>query len=145
MNIYRSEISFTISIRIFHWSPSKFSNWMHFLIKFNFIHPSKWHFLIKLMKIIEETVNSCRLPWDQRTIRGYIGETVFSVISSSLYLHTNVVFLTFFIAICEFNQAFSNYFDALIAQFHSTNEFKGAKSLLCYIIRYHVSIKRYDY
>lgn len=90
-----------------------------------------------------EIILNCRLPWDQRSLSGWIYETVFSVISSSLYLHINVVFLTFFIAICEFNQSFSEYFDALLKEIPKMESRKQLKKLLCDIIQYHVSIKRY--
>lgn len=84
-----------------------------------------------------------RLPWNQQTLRGWIYETIFSVISSSLYLHTNMVFLAFFIAICEFHQAFLKYFRALMKKIQTADEKKHIKSLLCDVIHYHVSIKRY--
>lgn len=103
---------------------------------FEVLFMSVGHFLWASIKI------PFRLPWDQQTLRGWINETIFSVISSSLYLHTNVVFLTFFIAICEFHQAFSTYFIALLKLVQRCNGSKKAKPLLCYIIRYHVSIKR---
>lgn len=83
------------------------------------------------------------MPWDQQSLRGWIGETVFSVISSSLYLHTNMVFLTFYIAICEFHQAFVEYFADLMKQIQGVNESSRVKLMLCNVIRYHISIKRY--
>lgn len=84
-----------------------------------------------------------RLPWDQQTLRGWICETVFSVISSSLYLHTNMVFLTFYIAICEFHQAFVRYFADLMKQIQNVNGNGRVKLMLCNVIRCHISIKRY--
>lgn len=83
-----------------------------------------------------------RLPWNQHTVRGWIYETVFSVISSSLYLFTNVVFLTFFIGICEFHRGFLNYFDVLVTRIKNGSDNQNIKTLLCDTITYHIAIKR---
>lgn len=93
-----------------------------------------------------------RLPWDQHTIRGWIGETVFSVISSSLYLFTNVVFLTFFIGICEFHRAFLHYFNELVMKIEDAidNDYNlnsksqsDIRTMLCDTINFHIAIKRF--
>lgn len=83
------------------------------------------------------------LPWNQQTIRGWIYETVFSVISSSLYLLTNVVFLTFFVAICEYHQAFLHYLKALLKEIKNVKDKSQVKVLLCDIIHFNISSKRY--
>lgn len=103
------------------------------------------------LKIDFQPISSIfRLPWNQHTVRGWIGETVFSVISSSLYLFTNVVFLTFFIGICEFHRAFLEYFNALMIEVDNPNGNEcpnshgcDIKTMLCNIINFHVAIKRF--
>lgn len=87
-----------------------------------------------------------RLPWNQRIVRGWIGETVFSAISSSLYLFTNVMFLSFFIGICEFHRAFLDYFNGLVIKVENINrhaEGPDIRTMLCDIIDFHVAIKRF--
>lgn len=85
----------------------------------------------------------CRLPWNQRSLLGWFYETIFSVVSSSLYLHTNVVFLTFFIAICEFHRAFLSYFVITMQKNQNMNDKNRIKRLLCDVIQYHISTKKY--
>lgn len=104
---------------------------------------SLWNFMFLFVKWIP--TNLFRLPWNQHTVRGWIGETVFSVISSSLYLFTNVVFLTFFIGICEFHRAFLQYFVGLTMKIENSvgNDGRDMKTKLCDIINFHIAIKRF--
>lgn len=94
------------------------------------------------MNQIKLTLSIFRLPWNQHTFRGWIGETIFSVISSSLYLFTNVVFLTFFMACCEFHRALLNYFEVLLQRVRKAKDPREAKELLCDSIQFHVLAKK---
>lgn len=103
-----------------------------------------WYLILPSF-VKSERRSAFRLPWNQHTIRGWIGETVFSVISSSLYLFTNVVFLTFFIGICEFHRAFLHYFNVLVITVDNTKDTSDSdiETMLCNIIEFHVAIKRF--
>lgn len=55
-----------------------------------------------------------RLPWNQNTILGWIGEIIFSLCMCSAYLTMNYGMLAFFMAIGEFHLAFRTHFQRLL-------------------------------
>lgn len=51
-----------------------------------------------------------RLPWDQRTLIGWIGLNLYSAAAAPFYLIINYAFLAFFIGVCEQQFAFYEFF-----------------------------------
>lgn len=83
------------------------------------------------------------LPWNQRTLSGWIGLNIFSMFAAPLYLFINYAFLSFFIGICEHHQAFYKYFKASIQKLNATTEvdYVQRKCQLVNLIRFHKSTR----
>lgn len=83
----------------------------------------------------------CRsLPWNQNTIFGWIGDTIFSILVSSSYLILNYGVLSFFMAIDEFHRAFPANFLKLLTSANMKS--RHMKVALRDSIRFHNLCKR---
>lgn len=90
-----------------------------------------------------------RLPWDQNTVIGGIAEMIISFSTGFFYMFINATFLTFFISIGEFHQAFSEHYCNAVKvmkelaadvqmTFKKTGEIKG---MFLNLIQFHVRVK----
>lgn len=80
------------------------------------------------------------LPWNQRTLIGWIALNIFSCFAALFYLIINYSFLAFFIGICEHHHAFFKSFKVSIGQL---DEYFGSnvnktKSKLVELIHFHI-------
>lgn len=57
---------------------------------------------------------SCSLPWNQSTILGWLGETIYSLIVCVSFLTLNYGVLSLFMAIGEFHQSFQLHFQQIL-------------------------------
>lgn len=57
-----------------------------------------------------------RLPWDQKTLAGWIALNVYGVNNGLFYLFINGSILSFFIGICFHQEALFKYFKALVRE-----------------------------
>lgn len=83
-----------------------------------------------------------RLPWDQQTTSGYIGEMGYCLIKGSVYAFANAALLLFFISLCLYHQAFYRRFEQLVHQIDDVKENPSARIPYIYeSIRFQNTIK----
>lgn len=78
-----------------------------------------------------------RIFFNQTSLSGKIGGTIYCLTSSSLYLVQNGAIILLFIGLCEQQRAFSEQFRYKIQHFDKEN----AKNSLKEIIEFHIAIK----
>lgn len=86
-----------------------------------------------------KTVNNFRLPWNQRTLFGWIGLNLFSAAAAPFYLIINYAFLAFFIGICEQHRAFYLHFGTSVQKLDemAQTDSPNIKLQLCKLIQFH--------
>lgn len=84
------------------------------------------------------------LPWDQRTLHGWIALNIFSFFAASFYLIIDYSFLAFFIGICEHHYAFFKSFGASVRQLdeHSGSNVIETKAKLVKLIHFHILARK---
>lgn len=92
---------------------------------------------------------SCfRLPWDQFTTIGWIFEQIYCDITLVPYLLVILLFLTFFVSICEYHRAFYELFQSQIDEVNfevlgnSYQTYYYVKKSLRKSIFFHISVKK---
>lgn len=93
-------------------------------IIFMYLNPQKFNKFIR------------RLPWNQRTLIGWIGLNVLSCFAAGFYLFINYAFLAFFVGICENHLAFHTYFKESIEKLHLQPK-SSHKSQFIELIKFH--------
>lgn len=87
-----------------------------------------------------------RLPWNQRTVFGWIGLMILSMLAPTQYLFVNGTFLLLFIAIYEQHCAFFRQFRVLghmlSENIRKKRKSKDIKMQLCELIEFHISVKK---
>lgn len=81
-------------------------------------------------------------PWNQTTPIGYLAELCFHLVSAQVYLLSNGIFLLLFISICWNHRTFYIMFQHSIDGLSQTKK-ETDKVLLCDLIRFHMSIKKW--
>lgn len=83
-----------------------------------------------------------RLPWDQQTLSGYIGEMAYCLTKGLAYAFSNAALLLFFISMCLYHQALYKRFEQLVHQMDAIKEDPNARVQLIYeSIRFQNTIK----
>lgn len=124
---------------------------MYVLLSFVFffcIHTLLWFF--NFLSIYWFHVHVHRLPWNQKTIAGWLVEVVYSIFAAASLSFINPAFLTFFISICEYHGAFSEMFQHQlndIDQITRNNAYNitKVKQLLFKTVSMHVSAKKWGF
>lgn len=83
------------------------------------------------------SVNS--LPWNQKTFPGWMGLNFISALAAGIFIVIAYAFLSFFVAIYNFQEAFYNHYKALIREM---DEIEDANYLelslqIVKLVRYH--------
>lgn len=92
------------------------------------------------LKIIQfETVIS--LPWNEKTLAGYIVEIGVSYLLCAGYFLSYGQIVMLFIAMCLFHRAFSEMFQQFLLDSNHSDENRNDKMLICQLIRFHISTK----
>lgn len=101
------------------------------------------------MKNVKLSTFSCsRLPWNEETIIGYIAEILFNIMGCEVYYIANGATTLLFISMCLYNRAFLEMVQSMLHNLNNTdhkpNDRKqNDRKLLCKLIEFHVSVKRY--
>lgn len=84
------------------------------------------------------------LPWDQHTSYGWFAEVVGSWAFATSYLSVDSAFLTLFMSICEFHNAFFKMFQFKVGQLSENNSIQknDVRKILHDAIFIHVSAER---
>lgn len=84
-----------------------------------------------------------RLPWNQTTLHGYLGEAGSITIFGDVYASECFTLLMFFVSICLHHQAFYKMFKHWIDQRNRQERNNSDEVFLCDLIRFHIMIKAY--
>lgn len=87
------------------------------------------------------------LPWNQLTLIGWSFETAFSLLAGCSYFLINSTFISFFIGLCLYHEAFLNHIREMVGKIKNDDvktaqSYYNVKSLLVNIIRFHNSAQR---
>lgn len=90
---------------------------------------------------------SFSLPWNQRTLLGWIALNIFSAGAAPFYLIINYSFLAFFIGICEHHRVFSEFFGVLVNELNDENNMNAtqSKEFLVELIYFNNMARKYVY
>lgn len=86
------------------------------------------------------------LPWNQKTVPGWIADCIFDSIVAIFYFIVNYGILVFFLAICEFHSGFLLYYSELLKSLEAaltTKKENEIRVILCDAICFHVTVKTY--
>lgn len=83
------------------------------------------------------------LPWDQRTLIGYVGEIIFVVFTSSNYMICNAPIILLFISICLHHQAFYKIFQHSLNKLDLPDKNINNRKFICDLVRFHTSVTEY--
>lgn len=83
------------------------------------------------------------LPWDQTTFAGYLAEMCLSIPFAAWYYLLKGVSILFFISLCYHHEAFYKILQRSVHILNTVNNYRDQKILLCNIIRFHNSAKRW--
>lgn len=99
----------------------------------------KWEHLNKY------TWNYCtyRLPWDTKTLPGYIAEICVEAIVSVYFMIASFTPIVLFISINLHHQAFYKMVQHSIGELDSSDRNQNDQQLLCELIRFHMSAKEW--
>lgn len=82
-----------------------------------------------------------RLPWNQRTLIGWVAEVIFSLLAVLSFFIPNFAFVTFYIAIGELYSAFLSLFCVKMDKISHTKGDSQVKHLICELINFHILAK----
>lgn len=77
------------------------------------------------------------LPWDQRTLLGYLGMDMFIVCCGESYYFTNGSLLMLFVSICLHHKIFFKTFRNAVQRLDSPEEITDQKKFFCELIQFH--------
>lgn len=83
-----------------------------------------------------------RLPWNQHTYIGYIGDMIFASLYAAAFFTCNGSFILFFISICLHLKAFSKMFQHTALEMSGSDQSRNNKQFLIELIQFHVTIKK---
>lgn len=82
------------------------------------------------------------LPWNQLTVPGWIAEISISLATALSYTTSDFTFLTFFVVIGQFHQAFRRQFPNMMTNLDSKQiDYQQAKESIRETIRFHISVE----
>lgn len=82
-----------------------------------------------------------RLPWNQNTLYGYIGEILFTYFSCESYLFVNGPIVVLFVSMCLHHRAFYEMFNYSLHEMDVPNKKKNDKLELWKIIQFQNLVK----
>lgn len=87
------------------------------------------------------------MPWNQRTILGWIAEGIYSMIAVGFYLIIAPKFLALFVSVCEYHRAFYQMFELQINEVDRMAQtkpfrYREIKQLLSESVSFHISVKK---
>lgn len=117
--------------------------------KSHIIHTNscKSHILIIILMKITCELNKIsyfchRLPWDQSKLSGYVAEKCLDLLIGGTYFLPLAAVLLLFISLCLHHRTFHQMFDHKLLQMGKLNRAQNEKELICFLIRFHTTVKR---
>lgn len=130
------------------WRPNLFllsgSIFVSAFAQLNSINLDNWSTLLNhetfLLFLLNPLIN--RLPWEQHTYIGYVGDIIFECLVGAAFFICNGSFILFFISICLHLKAFSKMFQHSTLEMNRPDQNCNNKKFLAELIQFHMTIRR---
>lgn len=106
-----------------------------FCIRVSWLHTLPWY-----LNGICWPIHCVRLPWDQTTPLGYMGEICFVILTGACFMICGS-FILLFISLCLHHRTFYTMIQHFVTEFDDLQEKHSENEILCNLIRFHISAK----
>lgn len=100
--------------------------------------PMNWFYLIH-----DCNYCNCRLPWNQQTVIGFLGDLLVTIGAGSFYLLYNGIFVALFVSICLHHRAFYRMYECLVQRLDEPDNSRSDQEILREIVDLQVLTKEW--